>query len=445
MRCLRQIITGWLIGIASVGSLPVVGQESTINLRETVTVDVVRRSRDAIAYISTAGVQTVPNVFGEVVRIPANSLGSGFVIHRDGYVVTNNHVIARARQINVDLADGRRFPAKLISADAGADLAILKIDSDEPLPYLPLGDSSNLMIGEPVIAVGSPLGFSNSVSTGILSAQGRDLTDAQGNVLLSDLLQTDAAINPGNSGGPLLNAYGQVIGINTAIRRDAQNLGFAIQVNKLRQLIPDLMNPAAVNKVEIAMRLEEDLKFTPPANVVSQVVLVTKDGRVPVDTINGSPLTNVVDAYAKLLAARPGTTVRLTGNDGMIYRYDAVPVQPPDVVLLSRRKLGIEVDQMTPALAGQVGADTDTGVLVTSVSRRSPAANSGLRAGDVIVGVKGRRGQGIITVPLNTVVDFGILLNMLQTRGTVTFIVVRGNQVGEFQVPVAPDGNRTDS
>jgi serine protease Do len=422
---------------------PAAAQESTINLRETVTVDVVRRSRDAIVYISTTGVQAVPNPVGELVRIPANSLGSGFIIHPDGYVVTNNHVIARARAIKVDLADGRKFTARLISADATADLALLKIDADGPLPYLPLGDSSNLMIGEPVIAVGSPLGYSNSVSTGILSAQGRDLTDGQGNVLLRDLLQTDAAINPGNSGGPLLNAYGQVIGISTAIRRDAQNLGFAIQVNKLRQLIPDLMNPAAVNKVEVPLRLEEDLMFTPPAELRSQVVLVTKDGRVPVQAINEKVLTNVVDAYAQLLAAKPGSTVRLAAADGMVYRFDAVAVPTPDVVLVSRKKLGIEVEQMTPSLAGQVGADSDSGVLVTAVARRSAAANAGLQAGDVIVGVKGRRGNMVGMFTLNTVADFGILLNMLQDKGTVTFQVVRGRNVGEFRV--AFDASATDS
>src|SRR3954449_4318151 len=124
------------------------------------------------------------------------------------------------------------------------------------------------MIGEPVIAVGNPMGFSHSVSTGIVSAMHRDLKDNREHVMLGDLVQTDAAINPGNSGGPLLNAYGQVIGINTAIRGDAQNIGFAIQVNKLRDLIPDLMNPSQVTKVNVPVRLKEVRKVTPPSIVV---------------------------------------------------------------------------------------------------------------------------------------------------------------------------------
>src|SRR5205085_5154128 len=126
---------------------------------------------------------------------------------------TNNHVIDRARRITVELSDGRKLPAELISADADADLAVLKISSDKPFPTLELGDSSDLMIGEPVIAVGNPFGYSHSVSTGIVSAIHRDLKDQRNKILLGDLIQTDAAINPGNSGGPLLNAYGQVIGI----------------------------------------------------------------------------------------------------------------------------------------------------------------------------------------------------------------------------------------
>ncbi len=208
-----------------------------INLRRTVVVDVVDKTKDAVVYISTTKmVARRVSPFsddpfwqqfdmGGTVKVPANSLGSGFIVHRDGYVVTNNHVIDRARTINVELSDGRKLPAELISADAEADLAILKIESDKPLPTLQLGDSSDLMIGEPVIAVGNPLGYSHSVSTGIVSAIHRDLNDDRGKAMLADLVQTDAAINPGNSGGPLLNAYGQVIGINTAIRGDQAAFG----------------------------------------------------------------------------------------------------------------------------------------------------------------------------------------------------------------------------
>src|SRR5438552_16739437 len=215
---------------------------------------------------------------GQVVRVPAESLGSGFIIHEDGYVVTNHHVIDRARHIAVELADGRKLDADLISSDAEADIAILKIASNKPLPPLALGDSSDLMIGEPVIAVGNPMGFSHSVSTGIVSAIHRDLKDQREKVILKDVVQTDAAINPGNSGGPLLNAYGQVIGINTAIRGDAQDSGFAIGVNRLRDLIPDLLNPQQTAKIEMPVKLSEKRAVAPPATVTSHIQLAYAAG-----------------------------------------------------------------------------------------------------------------------------------------------------------------------
>jgi serine protease Do len=226
----------------------------SVNLRKTVIVEVVAKTKDAVVNISTTKmIRERVSPFGQdpffrqfdvgpMERFSANSLGSGFIVHRDGYVVTNNHVIDHARQISVELDDGRKLPAQLISADPEADLAVLRISDKKPFPAIELGDSADLMIGEPAIAIGNPLGYSHSVSSGIVSALHRDLEDEQAQEKLKNLIQTDAAINPGNSGGPLLNAYGQVVGINTAIRSDAQNIGFAIPVNRLRDLIPELMS-----------------------------------------------------------------------------------------------------------------------------------------------------------------------------------------------------------
>ena len=178
----------------------------------------------------------------------------------------------------------------------------MKISDKRPFPTLTLGDSSDLMIGEPAIAIGNPLGYSHSVSTGIVSALHRDLKDNAGHVTMGNVIQTDAAINPGNSGGPLLNAYGQVIGINTAIRSDAQNIGFAIPVNRLRDLIPELMNPALLNKMDIPFRLTEECEITPPAHIVSRVLTVEKTPRV-VTAIDSVPVTDIVQASDLLLRA----------------------------------------------------------------------------------------------------------------------------------------------
>src|SRR4051794_13581393 len=290
------------------------------NLRRTVTVEVAEKTKDAVVYISTTKVinQRVGgndpfwNQFDLGYRkVPVGSLGSGFIVHKDGYVVTNHHVIDRARQINVELLDGRKLPADLIASDPDADLAVLRIHSDKPFPTIELGDSSDIMVGEPVIAVGNPLGFSHTVSDGIVSAVHRDLKDEQNKVILGDLVQTDAAINPGNSGGPLLNAYGQVIGINTAIRGDAQNIGFAIQVNRLRDLIPSLMNPAQANKVDVPVKLKEERHLSPPAKVDRIVRVADGTQQAAVASINGHKPTNIIDAYVQLLKVKPNEKVTL--------------------------------------------------------------------------------------------------------------------------------------
>jgi S1-C subfamily serine protease len=405
----------------------------TVNLRRTVVVDVVERTKDAVVYISTT--KLISERFGPFAdpffqqfgvpdqeRVPVGSLGSGFIVHPDGYVVTNHHVIDRARQITVELLDGRKMPAELISSDPEVDLAILKIHSDKPLPTLELGNSSDLMIGEPAIAVGNPLGFSHTVSTGIISALHRDLKDENGNPQLTDLIQTDAAINPGNSGGPLLNAYGQVIGINTAIRGDAQNIGFAIAVNRLRKTIPQLMDPKQVHKLDLGLKLEEACSITPPANVSCQI----KSGDKVVTAIAGHQPRNIVDAYATLLrqkADRPFGVVFSTGDSISI---TPKPLPLPDALVQARSRLGLGLEQLTPMLAQQYGLDEDDGLFVTEVTRDSPADHAGLKPGDVVIQL------GVYRIA--TLDDFSAVLDAFDRNpppnGRLRIGVRRGGRVG---------------
>jgi serine protease Do len=404
-----------------------------LNLRRTVTVDVVRKTKDAVVYISTTKLaRTSP--FGDdpffrqffQQNVQVQSLGSGFIIHEDGYVVTNNHVIDRAREIHVDLSEGKeKLPAELIATDPDADLAILKIKADKPLPYLELGDSSDLMIGEPVIAVGNPLGYSHSVSTGIVSATHRSLGDA--NVKLEELIQTDAAINPGNSGGPLLNAYGQVIGINTAIRGDAQNIGFAIQVNRLRDLIPSLMNPAQVTKVDVPVKLKEQRRLSAPAKVECFVHLAdgSKEGqKAAIASINGHAPKNIVDAYVQLLKVRADEklTLQFAGGKDPAASFVAKSIAPPDAVAQARTRLGITIEPLTPLLSEKYGIPVEDGMLVKEVLRDTPAARAGLQPGDVITGLGNYR--------VESLKDFATLLQFLPASGRVRVEVVRGNQQG---------------
>jgi len=336
--------------------------------------------------------------------------------------VTNNHVIDRARQITVELADGRKLPAELISSDPDADLAVLKISSDHPFPTLALGDSSDLMIGEPVIAVGNPLGYSHTVSTGIVSAVHRDLKDEQEPKALRDLIQTDAAINPGNSGGPLLNAYGEVIGINTAVRSDAQNIGFSIPINRLRDLIPELMNPASASKVDVPIRLREQRELMPPATIVSHVMIDEAQPRT-VKLIDGHPVSDIVDAYAALLRSRRDQPIKIVcaaGENGETIIPHSVAT--PDAILEANRLLGITVVPVTPALAEKYQLSVDDGIFVSEVTRDSVAARAGIEAGDVIV----QLGRYRIT----TLNDLGALLHRMPRTGQVRIGVVRGEQMG---------------
>jgi serine protease Do len=349
-----------------------------INLRRTVIVDVVQRTKDAVVYISTTKIiserfapfgDPLFQQFMPEAKERVGSLGSGFIVHPDGYVVTNHHVVDRARQITVELLDGRKLPADLISSDPEADLAILKIHSDKPLPYLQLGDSSDLMIGEPAIAVGNPLGYS------------RDLKDDGGDVQLGDLIQTDAAINPGNSGGPLLNAYGQVIGINTAIRGDAQNIGFAIAVNRLRDRIPELMDPRQVTKLAMGLKLKEVCTIEPPATLSSQIKL----GDRTVKTIAGQTPKDIIDAYAILLGQKNGKPFDVTFDSGDPLAVTPTPAPLPDAIVQAKSRLGLVLEQVTPMSAQRYGLDDDDGLFVTAVERDSAAERAGVKPGDVII------------------------------------------------------------
>ncbi|HEX7551834.1 MAG TPA: trypsin-like peptidase domain-containing protein, partial [Candidatus Methylomirabilis sp.] len=177
--------------------------------------------------------------FGNMPRtFRTHSLGSGFIIRADGYVVTNNHVVDGATEVTVKLSDGRQFPAKVIGRDSKTDLTLLKIDANN-LPTVAFGDSDALQVGEPVMAIGNPFGLEGTVTTGIVSAKGRVIGEGP----YDNFIQTDASINPGNSGGPLVNAEGQVVGIDTAIYSQSGGsvgIGFAIPINVAKTILPQL-------------------------------------------------------------------------------------------------------------------------------------------------------------------------------------------------------------
>jgi len=218
--------------------------------------------------------------FYEEKMIPIKGAGSGFIISKHGYIITNTHVVENADKIKVTLKDGRSFDAKVVGSDSMLDLAVIKIEADDKLPLVKLGDSDKIKPGQWIIAIGNPYQFSNTVTVGIISAIGRTLDD----IGKRDLIQTDAAINPGNSGGPLINLAGDVIGINVAIAAGAQNIGFAIPINDAKEILNDLIKRGKVVRpwLGIFMRDVDD-------KVASYLDLPFAEGVVITEIVPNSP------------------------------------------------------------------------------------------------------------------------------------------------------------
>jgi len=331
------------------------------------------------------------------------SLGSGFIVSKDGYVLTNNHVIDGADQIFVRLNDRREFEAELIGSDASSDLALLKIEA-KYLPTVEIGNSEKLKVGEWVVAIGSPFGFDYSVTAGIVSAKGRSLPNEN----YVPFIQTDVAINPGNSGGPLFNLDGKVVGINSQIYTRSggfMGLSFAIPMNVAMEVVDQLKETGSVTRGWLGVAIQEvdkdlaesfGLKKAAGA-LVSQVVQNGPAGEAGVKygdiitAFNGKPVILSSDLPHLVGRVRPGSNARLKivrrgKTKTLTVKIGALPQQGmaaaahvPDKQVTSNR-LGIEVNELTPTQKKQW--DTD-GVLVKNVSQ-GPGANAGLINGDVI-------------------------------------------------------------
>ena len=239
----RQFFIGTLILLLSLFSLE---QAFSVTEDEKNNIAIYEKVADGVVNVTSIAVQMdfFFNVF------PTQGSGSGSVIDTKGHILTNHHVVANAQKLEVTLADGSKWPAKLIGSDPDNDLAVIKIDAPkEKLKVTPMGDSKNLRIGQKVLAIGNPFGLERTLTTGIISSLGRTIRSEVG-TLMEDIIQTDAAINPGNSGGPLLNSGGEIIGINSAIispSGGSVGIGFAIPVNTARRVVPELISKGYVS------------------------------------------------------------------------------------------------------------------------------------------------------------------------------------------------------
>ena len=421
-------------------------------------VDLAKKLGAAVVNISTTQVTETPEMapspfgeqdpFGEFGRrffgqpLPRGpqrqkSLGSGFIIDREGYILTNNHVVDNAQRIVVRLADEKEFEAKLVGRDPKTDIAVIKINARNNLPMASFGDSDRLEVGEWVMAIGNPFGLDHTVTAGIVSAKGRVI----GQGPYDSFIQTDASINPGNSGGPLINLRGEVVGINTAIfSRTGGNIGigFAIPINLVKELLPQLKGRGKVTRGYLGVLIQ---KVTPEiaeslglekargalvasvskdgpaerAGVKVGDVIVEFDGKEIKDS-NDLPLVvarTAVNKAARLKVLRDKREVMLSVTVGELKEEEVV------ASAAEKGDLGLTVQRVTPQVAESLGLEKAEGLVVTGVEPGSAGDEAGLRRGDVILEVDRK--------PVKTVAEYRKVVGEASKRGKgILFLVRRG-------------------
>ena len=435
--CRSRLLPLMLIGALVMAGPALLCAEDVANLRRTYVVETFEQCRESVVNINSTFI--IRQRFGSVREhffrqffdvpdlgrnVKRTSLGSGLVIHSDGYVVTNAHVVDGAVEIEVILADGSALPAKVLSSDTQHDLAILKVQPPQDVPLKPavLGVSDDLMVGEPVVAIGNPLGYAHTVTTGIISAVDREFELSQ-NFKISGLIQTDTSINPGNSGGPLLNAYGQVIGINTAIRSDAQNIGFAIGVNQLRELIPELLSPLVIRRADVGGHVTETTRIDLPADVATE--LFWHGGReaepVPLTAVGGVPVGNIIEACVELLRYSPGESFKVSTADAEL-TVAVRPAPPSDGQRLARNMIGARVRAVNAEDRSRLQAARLNGVIIDALESQGPSHLGGLERDDIIYQIERYR--------IGSLADLAAVLQHGQRGSVVRVAVLRRTSRG---------------
>ena len=377
--------------------------------------------------------------FGEMPKreFKQRSLGSGFVIDREGYILTNNHVVERAQTIKVKLTDGKEYDATVVGKDPKTDIALIKISAKQDLPVAPFGDSDKLEVGDWVVAIGNPFGLEHTVTQGIVSAKGRWI----GAGPYDDFIQTDASINPGNSGGPLFNLNGEVVGINTAIVSGGQGIGFAIPINVVKDLLPQLKSKGKVVRGWLGVVIQ---KVTP--DIAKSFGLKEPEGALVSDVAEGSPAEKAGIKRGDVITTFNGKRIkdmdqlpRLVGNteigkkvkvgllrDGKALEAEVVIAEMKDEGLQASKKaevekdfFGLVVQNITPDIAKHLNLKDKRGVIVTDVQPGSPAQNADIRSGDVIKEI-GRK-------PIKNLADFKDAMKKANIKEGVVLLIAREN------------------
>ncbi len=375
------------------------------------------------------------NFFGNMPREQKRrSLGSGFIVSDDGYIITNSHVVEKADEVTVTLLDKDEYKAKVVGTDPKTDIALIKIAAKKKLPHVDLGNSEKVEVGEWVVAIGNPFGLGHTVTAGIVSAKGRII----GSGPYDDFIQTDASINPGNSGGPLFNLKGEVVGINTAIVQGGQGIGFATPIQLAKSILSQLKEKGKVTRGQLGVYIQP---MTPdlaenlgvrgkPGALVADV---TKDGPAEKAGIRSGDLITSYDGQdvrdehelpGMVAATKPGTKVNVkVFRDGKEHSF-TVTISEMEAEAArgseaeTTKGIGLTVQEITPDIARKFDIGNLKGVLVTSVEDNSAADDAGFQQGDIIRQVNGK--------PVPNVAEFTALMKKHKGDKTIRFLVERG-------------------
>lgn len=365
-----------------------------------------------------------------------SSLGSGVLIDEKGYVLTNQHVILKASKITITLADNREFEGELVGADARFDLAVVKVLTDEQLPVAKMGSSADLMIGEPIIAIGNPFGLSHTITTGVISALNRAIRVDDDRVFRG-FIQTDAPINPGNSGGPLINILGDVIGINTAIYGNAQGIGFAIPIDKAKRIAGELIAHGEVRSAWIGISIQD---ITPSIaqyfeynssdgvliSQVSQKSFAERAGLKQGDIIialDNQPVSDVEGYNALITEYTPEDTISFSvirNGKPLNIKVRAEEFSVEQAVKAAYQGFGLYVEDITERTVYKYLLQSKQGVVVTKVQKGSSADQVGVESGDII--------RQIDEMQVMNLTDFRKAMVSVNQKTSAVFLVQRKNR-----------------
>jgi serine protease Do len=432
------------------------------NLRENAVVKAIRKVSPAVVNISSEfevrkrvnpfyGFGMDPNFEsffkdffdpGFEQKYKRTNLGSGVIIDgKRGFILTNKHVIVKSSTITVSLKDGREFKAQIIGADPDSDLAVLRISPKGDLPAVDMGNSDNLMIGETVIAIGNPFGFSNTVTTGVISAKNRSVkVDDE---FYRDFIQTDASINPGNSGGPLLNIYGELIGINTAIYAKAQGIGFAIPINKAKRIVTDLIKYGEVIPAWIGVTVQDldaELAQYLKATAVKGVLVKKTEKSGPafkagihegdiLQSIGSRKILSQNDFNTAMSNVSAGEAINISiWRDGKTIDFSVKSSSfPTELALdLANNILGITVENLSKKNRYLYKTHTQEGVVMTEMNRNSYLSRIGARPGDII--------RQIDELTIKNIDDFKKAIIKYRNKTSLIIVLQRQDQLYNITV-----------